>query len=472
MHSGASTKTPAFPLPQEIIDTVIDNFALPLVTHTKDHPLHRSHLASLKACSLVCHTFTPRSQTHIFSMLVFGIKVVYANKQSDAERRVGLLDLLKTKPHITQNVRGISLDWEARTGSTAMWHIDDMNLFAHIHTLCLNITSLCVNGGVETRDIPLPLFQPVPIARFKTITFIRFDNVAVDISTFALYPGLCNLCLSNVNFIGVSPTSATNASHSSRLILHSLQFDWTNEDSINSLAVIVEGAGHLPVLDLSQLRSFGHAQHALTDQMVHLQDLSRILRRCVSLEKLDLRGSWLPILLRRLDKDSTIFRLSQLPKLAELVTNAMIIEFHKDSWEIEHNPLTDSPFLDVINLIDTISVENCLSKLELKFEFMSHAREPSIANISATVNWQQLASQFIRIANGKALEVELVIVWIIARVIDAGTHDAHGRDIILSDERHRVSRILRSTFDEDLHTEMQSLRSCQWVKINVVYDVC
>jgi hypothetical protein len=149
----------------------------------------------------------------------------------------------------------------------------------------------------------------------------------------------------------------------------------------------------------------------------------------------------------------------------------MVIEFHKDSWEVRYNPLTDSPFLDIINLLNTMPAENSLARLELELTFMSHPQDPSIVKISATVNWKQLATQVMRIANGKALEVTLVIVWIIARVIDTNLYDVPGRDSAILEEKHRMSRILRSTFDEDLHTEIRSLRSCPLVEMNVVYDV-
>jgi len=202
MSTRAATN---FPLPQELVDHVLD--------HLHDDPL------TLSSCSLVCHSWLPTTRYHLFSTVAFRPRLSDSPIGQPVELCPRLHEILLVNPNLARYIRHLEI-WEGAPGAHpsrcemgyVIWIARETTLPLVLSKLkCLRRLELCGNVNISYSEFSDTLRSALSNAfSLPSLVYLRVHNVSFPtsfsfVSMLSRLHSLRGLALSSVSFRDSEP---------------------------------------------------------------------------------------------------------------------------------------------------------------------------------------------------------------------------------------------------------------------------
>ncbi|KAF7360109.1 hypothetical protein MVEN_00739300 [Mycena venus] len=378
-------------LPQELIDTIIDEFD-PSLDDDNDQVASANRKA-LRSCALVARAFVRPSQMKLFATVNLRPPYYY---QSPDERSRLFSKLLSSSPHVGQYVKNLVLSYRPAR-SNSLGHI-------LLSLPKLEILSLYPWGDYRRGNAiePFPIYHrdsfltvfSLPSLRRLALRNQKFSDALQLQSVLSNCAGLQDLVLHNISFDDISAAIPGTSTEPPRVALKSLEFISMETDHLDAIFDL------FTIVDVKHLRSFccdryherifqanAHSIQELTLMIKDPPDITypETLSLPMGLVRLNLNTRyhlWLPVISRRLGNLAALTSLRQV----SFAVGDSISVFGHFTFLSE----TDSLFAEIYSRLDEINInlakpssyQSKTDVVRVVRESMPTMREKAVFNIA------------------------------------------------------------------------------------------
>lgn len=273
-------------LPLEIIEDAIDIIA------ADDRQTSPFTLPNVKACSLTCHTFLPRSRRHIFRSIMIRDAHPYIQRfppAAPSPLASSFAALLAASPHIAELVRELhyifpEIGGRLSNASPILQKLTKLEMFGLYPDDGGTVSWWGLNP--RSRSIFISLMH------LPSMIHLRLGSVTdFPLSLLFSCVNLQTLCLDGVKFDehNVHMTTQPSSSRNIKLLELELKIDHFINDAVFEIAKMITKNGD-PIFDLSGLKKLTTTIHS-RDQ---LELTYKTLRRATNIESIHLLGMSIP----------------------------------------------------------------------------------------------------------------------------------------------------------------------------------